>query len=193
MKTLKIAAIIFAVSLSLVVRGQNSPPNVGSITGTVRDTNGSVIPGVTVTAVGPAGTLRAITNETGLYVIHNVQAGVYDVRAALPGFNDDSYRVTVTAGIPVNAGFRLSIGQFPNAPGPLRPFPSPSHPSIRADLQTRQGAIVHYRGNVVMTANGLEVRGDELDYDTINGTGDVRGNVKFRVSPSAVRVIPLSK
>ena len=192
MKTVKIAAIMFAISLSLVVRGQNSPPNVGSITGTVRDTTGSVIPGVTVTAVGPGGTVRAITNEAGLYVIHNVQAGVYDVRAALPGFKDDFYQVTVMAGSPVNAGFRLSIGQFPGAPGPLPPFPNPSRPNIRADRQTRQGAIVQYRGNVVMTTNGLEVRGDELDYDPSTGAGDVRGNVKFRVQPSTARVIPLN-
>jgi lipopolysaccharide assembly outer membrane protein LptD (OstA) len=98
----------------------------------------------------------------------------------------------VSAGSSTAAEFTLQLGQLPGGQGPLRPYPSPSNPNIRADRQTRQGPTVQYRGNVVMTTNGLELRADELDYDTNNGMGDVRGNVKFRVQPSTARVIPLS-
>lgn len=84
MKTMKIALIVLAVVTSFVVLGQN-PPAVGAITGTVRDTSGAVIPGVTVTAVGPSSIATAISNARGSYVISNIQVGTYTVRATLPG------------------------------------------------------------------------------------------------------------
>jgi len=191
MKTMKIALIVVAVVTSFVVLGQN-PPAVGAITGSVRDTSGNVMPGVTVTAVGPGGTARAFSNERGSYVIPNIQVGAYTVSATLPGFQTEVSRVVVSANISASAEFTLQLGQWPGTQGPLRPYPSPSNPNIQADRQTRQGTTVQYRGNVVMTTNGMELRADELGYDTNSGMGDVRGNVKFRVLPSTVRVVPLS-
>src|SRR5262245_47194666 len=58
--------------------------------GTVKDTTGAVLPGVTVEASSPAlieGTRSAVTNEQGLYRILDLRPGIYSVTFTLPGFN----------------------------------------------------------------------------------------------------------
>ncbi len=69
-------------------------PNVvfaqASITGTVRDTSGAVLPGVTVEASSPAlieKTRTATTDGSGQYRIVDLRAGDYVVTFTLPGFS----------------------------------------------------------------------------------------------------------
>jgi hypothetical protein len=60
-----------------------------SITGTVRDASGAVLPGVTVEASSPAliEKLRtAVTDGSGQYRIVDLRPGTYAVRFTLPGF-----------------------------------------------------------------------------------------------------------
>ena len=60
-----------------------------SITGTVRDTSGAVLPGVTVEATSPALIEKARTATTdgnGQYRIVDLRAGQYAVTFTLPGF-----------------------------------------------------------------------------------------------------------
>lgn len=60
-----------------------------TITGTVRDTSGGVLPGVTVEANSPAiqGTSRvAVSDGAGIYRIIDLPPGAYSVTATLPGF-----------------------------------------------------------------------------------------------------------
>lgn len=56
--------------------------------GTVRDAGGSVVPGVTVTAVnvGTRDTYETTTNEEGIYNVPNVAVGRYVITIALDGF-----------------------------------------------------------------------------------------------------------
>jgi hypothetical protein len=58
------------------------------ISGTVKDQSGAVLPGVEVTATQTeTGISRnTVTNETGSYVLPNLQIGPYRLEAALPGF-----------------------------------------------------------------------------------------------------------
>ena len=51
----------------------------GSISGEVKDAQGGVLPGVTVTATSPAqiGELTAVTNEAGIYRFPSVPPGEY--------------------------------------------------------------------------------------------------------------------
>jgi hypothetical protein len=187
MKTMKIAAAVLVVMVSLIALGQNAP-TVGSLLGTVRDAVGNVMPGVAVTVTGLNGSYRAVTNERGDYTIQNVRPGNYVLAAELRGFENVSQQVSVAAGSPTPLSLTMQIASQ------KRPQPYPGQgtsPNIRADRQTQQGAITQYRGNVIMSSNGMEIRADELDYDTWNGTGDVRGNVKFRMT-NTVRTIPLS-
>ena len=58
------------------------------LTGTVRDTQGAVLPGATVTATNPAtGDARTtVTNETGSYNLPGLPPGNYTVKVELSGF-----------------------------------------------------------------------------------------------------------
>src|SRR6266849_1801439 len=61
----------------------------GSITGTVKDTSGAVLPGVTVEASSPAlieKVRSAVTDMSGQYRIVDLRPGVYSVTFTLPGF-----------------------------------------------------------------------------------------------------------
>lgn len=60
------------------------------IAGTVTDTTGAVLPGVTVEARSPAliEQVRTVTtNDQGQYLIAGLQAGAYSVTFTLTGFN----------------------------------------------------------------------------------------------------------
>src|SRR5678815_3173380 len=59
-----------------------------TISGTVRDQSGAVLPGVTITATQQdTGLVRTtVSNETGSYVLPNLPLGPYRVEAELQGF-----------------------------------------------------------------------------------------------------------
>ena len=61
-----------------------------SLTGTVRDASGGVLPGVTVEAASPAlieKVRSATTDGTGQYRIIDLRPGTYSLTFTLPGFN----------------------------------------------------------------------------------------------------------
>jgi Carboxypeptidase regulatory-like domain len=62
----------------------------GTLTGTVRDESGAVLPGVTVEAASPALIEKvrvAVTDDTGQYRITSLNPGTYSLTAKLTGFN----------------------------------------------------------------------------------------------------------
>ena len=74
--------------LAVLCTGAAAQTVTGTIQGTVTDTSGAVLPGVTVTLKNmETGAERTIvTNEAGLYTAPFIQIGRYEVRAVLPGF-----------------------------------------------------------------------------------------------------------
>ena len=61
-----------------------------SLTGTVRDASGGVLPGVTVEAASPAlieKVRSAVTDDTGQYRIIDLRPGTYSLTFTLPGFS----------------------------------------------------------------------------------------------------------
>jgi hypothetical protein len=61
-----------------------------AIAGTVRDTSGAVLPGVTVEVASPAlieRTRSSVTDGSGQYKVDALRPGVYSVTFTLPGFN----------------------------------------------------------------------------------------------------------
>jgi len=62
----------------------------GTLTGTVRDASGGVLPGVTVEATSPAiqgATRTVVTDGAGIYRIIDLPAGAYSLTFTLSGFN----------------------------------------------------------------------------------------------------------
>ncbi len=85
MRALNRVVLVFVLALGLpaVARAQ------ASIAGTVKDTSGAVLPGVTVEAASPALTEKtrtAVTDSTGTYRIVDLRPGAYTVSFSLAGF-----------------------------------------------------------------------------------------------------------
>src|SRR5262245_58489021 len=101
------AAVRFAgrvFVLLLVVPGLAAAQEIG---GTVTDSTGAVLPGVTVEARSPAliEQVRTVTtNDRGQYTIVGLQAGLYTVTFTLPGFN-----TVVREGVRLTVGFTAEI------------------------------------------------------------------------------------
>src|SRR5687768_5268022 len=82
--TLLAAAVLLVPAASIAQIGQT-----GTLTGTVTDASGAVLPGVTVTATGTAligGARTAVTDENGVYRFPALPPGTYTVSAELSGF-----------------------------------------------------------------------------------------------------------
>jgi hypothetical protein len=82
----------------------------GTLTGTVRDASGGVLPGVTVEATSPAiqgGVRTVVTDGSGIYRIIDLPGGLYSLTFTLSGFNvvkreDIQLGGTATLTIPVD-------------------------------------------------------------------------------------------
>jgi hypothetical protein len=94
-------AALLALALAVPAAAQSTAAN-GSIEGTIADTSGAVLPGVTVTVTNTdTGAQRVVvTNEAGLFRAPLLPLGTYRVVAELQGFK--KYE---------EAGVRLSVGQ----------------------------------------------------------------------------------
>jgi hypothetical protein len=89
----------------------------GTVTGSVKDTQGAVIPGVTVVLISETrGTKSApaVTDENGNYVFPNVTADTYQVEVTLEGF-----RTVKRGGIAVSGADRVGIPPLTLEPGAL--------------------------------------------------------------------------
>jgi hypothetical protein len=106
MKRLLLAALL----LPSVLFAQTSNATLG---GTVRDSSGALIPGVTITATNTqTGIVNTVlTNETGAYQFASLQTGTYKVSAELPGFQTQTYNdVVLGVSQQVRLNFSLLVG-----------------------------------------------------------------------------------
>ena len=89
-------SFIFSVLCVAGILGQATDN--GSISGTVTDPEGAIIPGATVTAVnlGTGAKRTVITGSRGEWVISVLPPGEYEVKASFAGFQEAIQRVLVT-------------------------------------------------------------------------------------------------
>jgi outer membrane receptor for ferrienterochelin and colicin len=103
-----IALLIAIVPFSAFAQSSN-----GSISGTVSDDSGAVLPGVTVTAVNTATGLSRTTqsNTVGHYDVPLLPPGNYSVSSELSGFQPVKYdRIVVNIGTDSSVNFKLKQG-----------------------------------------------------------------------------------
>src|SRR5262245_8054441 len=105
--------MVFCVLFSASAFAQSS-----TLSGTVSDPSGALIPGVTVSATNNATgvTSTAVTNEAGAYSFPSIQPGVYKASASLPGFQTKTVTdIQVGASIQVRVNFTLTLGAVTQA------------------------------------------------------------------------------
>jgi hypothetical protein len=84
-----------------------------TITGTVKDTSGALLPGVTVEASSPVlieKVRAAVSDGTGQYRIENLRPGMYTVKFVLTGFSTvvrEGVEVSGSATVSINADMRV--------------------------------------------------------------------------------------
>ena len=93
----------------------HAPAQVGvnsTLSGTAADATGALIPGVSITAtnVTTGVASEALTNEGGTYRYPSLQPGVYEVRASLPGFQTQTFRLTLGTAQQIRQNFTLQVG-----------------------------------------------------------------------------------
>jgi hypothetical protein len=109
------AAIALALALPAVARGQAVT---GTIIGTVSDTTGAVLPGVTVTLTHKETSLtRSVTTDSnGEFTVPSLPTGNYSVKAELSGFKSVTFAdVHLSVDQRVRVDPKLEIGQLTEA------------------------------------------------------------------------------
>jgi hypothetical protein len=104
-----VPTILVAVALVLAASSAGAQTGDGSLRGFVKDAQGAVLPGVTITAKSPAliAPVTAVSDSTGYYRLLNLPPGTFEITAELAGFS--TYR---REGIIMRAGtiFTVDIG-----------------------------------------------------------------------------------
>src|SRR6266516_1218615 len=83
-----------------------------TLSGTVSDVSGALIPGVEVTATnsGTGVAATAVTNESGTYRFPSLQPGPYEVKAWLAGFQTQTFRLALGTAQQIVQNFALQVG-----------------------------------------------------------------------------------
>jgi hypothetical protein len=110
-----LAVRLCAVLLALLPAPVFAQAVYGSISGTVTDTSGGILPGVsvTITSLERRTSDTVVTNESGFFVKERLLPGTYEVKAELASFKTavvPSVVVNVDAQTPIN--FSLEVGEL---------------------------------------------------------------------------------
>ncbi|HEX3086676.1 MAG TPA: carboxypeptidase-like regulatory domain-containing protein, partial [Pyrinomonadaceae bacterium] len=97
--------------VSLTAFGQTT--STGSLTGTVTDPTGAVVPGatVTVTSTATAQEFNAKTNDEGVFTIPTLTAGLYTATISVKGFKQAKVtEIKIDAGKPSSFNVAMEVG-----------------------------------------------------------------------------------
>ncbi|MGH9308856.1 MAG: carboxypeptidase regulatory-like domain-containing protein [Vicinamibacterales bacterium] len=102
-------ALLFVATPATRAAGQ---AELGTITGTLKDPQGGVLPGVTATAVNldTSVTTTAMTNQAGIYLIPSLVNGRYRLTFTLTGFSPVGREIEVRAGDRLRVDMTLQVG-----------------------------------------------------------------------------------
>jgi len=102
-------ALIALLFLAPQLQGQTES---GTLTGTITDAGGAVIPNVAVkvTSTDNSGVRNGKTNETGFFSIPSLPPGPYKVEAKIDGFQEQTSSILLSVGQKLNVNFALKVG-----------------------------------------------------------------------------------
>jgi hypothetical protein len=107
LRRLRICTLVLAVLITAALPA-SAQLTTGSIGGTVKDAQGGVIPGATVTLVSETRGTRSVpvvTNATGDFVFPNIPADTYTIEVEM-----SSFKTLKQTGITVNPGPQVAVG-----------------------------------------------------------------------------------
>ena len=98
--------------LLLVAPWLSAQTNTTSLSGTVVDTSGAMIPGATITIANAAsGTTQTTKAKSkGEFSFEQLAPGTYEVKVSTPGFSELDEKVELLVSTPVNLTFKLTAG-----------------------------------------------------------------------------------
>jgi hypothetical protein len=109
MQILRRGALVVLL-LALAAPGADAQTLTGSVAGKVKDEQGAVLPGVTVTLTGRTGSQQTVTDAAGEYRFPGLEPGMYVVAAQLSGFQPTRQEnVAVSVGTSATVDIALKV------------------------------------------------------------------------------------
>ena len=157
-----------------------------TITGTISDSTGGILPGVSITAVHEASgnTFEAVTNERGTFRMA-VRAGVYQINARLPGFGAVMRReLEVLVGQQATVNLQMSPAALQESVTVTEEAPliSTTTSSIGGNVDPRQTQELPVNGRDWLSLSTLApgMRANATDLGPT--TGERNGNREFQLN-----------
>jgi Carboxypeptidase regulatory-like domain len=99
-----VVLLLLAIASVTTARAQSSAE--GTIRGVVKDSQGGVLPGVTIVSTSPSAPtpITAVSGTDGSYRLLNLQPGEYTITAELTGFSKQA-----RTGVMVRSGLNIAI------------------------------------------------------------------------------------
>ena len=112
MKLQRLSATVVACVLLISINALGQGGVNATLSGTVADATGALIPGVSVSATntGTGVVQSVVTNENGTYRFPSLQPGAYEAKAALPGFQSQTTKLTLGTAQQIRQNFTLQVG-----------------------------------------------------------------------------------
>ena len=155
--------------------------NVGSITGTVEDSNGTKLEGVVITVTSGGTTVgTAVTDTAGRYTVSGLTPSKYDIKAHKDGYEDSiQYSISVSAGNTTTVNFVLSkIGTTGSIAGTVKD--ASGNPIANAEI------CVYKEGTSILVKKAIS--GTDGSY-TISGLSPGKYDVVFSATGYENRTI----
>lgn len=105
-------ALLLVLTVAMFAPFISAQTNTSSLSGSVTDTTGALIPGVTIT-IANAATGSVLTQQTkgkGEFSFEQIPPGTYQMKVAAPGFSEQDEKVELLVATPVKLSFKLSAG-----------------------------------------------------------------------------------
>jgi hypothetical protein len=131
----------------------------GSISGTINDQSGAVVPGVTVTVTNAQQQQRVgVTDGSGFYTFPNLQAGKYNLSAELQGFKKIVRdNVTLDAAGALTIDFALETGAITEAVTVTAESPAlQSDAALRKTVESKDIEQLSFSGRNPIGVAGLK-------------------------------------
>jgi len=180
----KLSLVLAIIALTV---GSASAQVGGSVSGTVKDESGGVMPGVTVTATNIALGRQAVvvTDAQGFYALPKLPVGSYDVLFQLDGFKPlKRTNVTVDADAALQVNATLQVGQQSEVV-------DVTANQIRVDtVSTQLGEVVAAKTMTTLSLNGrsytdlLAIQPGVAPVTTIQSNSVIMAGVTGTINPS---------